>query len=400
MTCKYCDCKLAPLRSLTDGEFCSDEHRQAFHQTSAQADLDDLGCAEQPLATAFDSGANAGPPQAVNAASIVFSARAPMPDESSEFRPTPVEPILQSAAAIEEPPPVEPWQGTPSRPAAPVHLLNLQPALSRCWHWVATAWKTAPLELRAMALLLPILIAVACALAAPSRHLSFNPRQASEFRARTRQALSTQWHFLAERIANRAAIAITDDFRSGLDSWNSRTNLTHTWSFDANGFVQPGPLAILKPTEDLRDYTFEFLGEVEQKGMGCAFRAHDLDNYYAVKFVRVDTGALPALRLIRYAVINGKEGPRVEKPLPSSIRADMLNRFRVEVHGGDFTILAQGEVVDFFSDSRLSEGGVGFFCSRGEKARLRWVEVSHQYDTLGRLCALLAPVGLAGVDKD
>ncbi|HEV2447165.1 MAG TPA: hypothetical protein VGS58_14635, partial [Candidatus Sulfopaludibacter sp.] len=265
---------------------------------------------------------------------------------------------------------------------------------------LATAWKTAPLDLRAMAVLLPLLVALAWALAAPGVHIHFGPGQSEAFRARARQALAQQWHFAKERIANRAAIAITDDFRSGLDAWRGRSGLTNTWSFDSNGFVQPGPLAILKPTEDLRDYTFEFLGEVEQKAVGCAFRARDLDNYYAVKFIEVNSGAIPSMRLVRYAVIKGKEGPHVEKPLPSSIRADMLNRFRVEVHGSDFTILAQGEVVDFFSDQRLTSGGVGFFCSRGEKARLRWVEVSHQYDALGRFCALLAPVGLAGVDKD
>src|SRR5579864_7144884 len=30
MKCRYCNVALAPLRSLTDGEFCCDEHRQAF----------------------------------------------------------------------------------------------------------------------------------------------------------------------------------------------------------------------------------------------------------------------------------------------------------------------------------------------------------------------------------
>ncbi len=255
-----------------------------------------------------------------------------------------------------------------------------------------------------MALLLPVLAGLACALALPGIHLHLDTSQSNAFRARARQTLTRQWHFLQERIeeriANRAAIAITDDFRSGLDSWQGRSSLTNTWSFDANGFVQPGPLAILKPTEDLHDYTFEFLGEVEHRAVGCAFRAQDLDNYYAVKFIEDQSGSIPTLRLIRYAVIKGKEGPHVEKTLPSSIRADMLNRFGVEVRGGDFTILADGQVVDFFSDRRLPSGGVGFFCSRGEMARLRWVQVSNQYDALGRLCALLAPFGLAGVDKD
>src|SRR5216684_1270509 len=30
MKCRYCSVLLAPLRSLTDGEFCCDDHREAF----------------------------------------------------------------------------------------------------------------------------------------------------------------------------------------------------------------------------------------------------------------------------------------------------------------------------------------------------------------------------------
>ncbi len=140
----------------------------------------------------------------------------------------------------------------------------------------------------------------------------------------------------------------------------------------------------------------EFLGEIDQKGMGCAFRAKDLNNFYALKLTIVKPGPLPMVRMIRYAVIDGKEGPHVEKPLPLTVSKDMLYRVMLNVQGSDFTIMAQGQVVDFWSDDRLKRGGVGFFCGRGEKARVRWVEVSHQFDTLGRLCAYLAPYGIEG----
>ena len=68
-------------------------------------------------------------------------------------------------------------------------------------------------------------------------------------------------------------------------------------------------------------------------------------------------------------------------------------------HGNDFTIMAQGKVVDFFSDATFQRGGVGLFCGRGEAARVRWVEVSHQHDALGRFCAYLAPLGATNVAK-
>src|SRR5579864_521900 len=35
MKCRYCNIGLAPLRSLTDGEFCCDDHRYAFREEQA-----------------------------------------------------------------------------------------------------------------------------------------------------------------------------------------------------------------------------------------------------------------------------------------------------------------------------------------------------------------------------
>ena len=65
-----------------------------------------------------------------------------------------------------------------------------------------------------------------------------------------------------------------------------------------------------------------------------------MNNYYAVKFIEDHSGPVPALRLVRYAVIDGREGPHVERALPSSLRSYVFNRCRVEAHGSDFTILA------------------------------------------------------------
>ena len=365
MTCKYCNGKLAPLRSLTDGEFCSDQHRYAFYQGQTRG-----------------------------AAEAIAAGAPPQPEPS----PVPaVEPAASMAAApqLEEP-------GSESRPQPekPAPRRSRKFRFSPASGWLITGWKTASFELKALAVLMPLLVALILSPTLWKFKTRMVTARDNELSIRARQAVANRMNVLAQRISNRAAIAITDDFRSGLDSWESRSNLTKSWSFDANGFVQPGPLAILAPTEDMTDYSFEFLGEVQRRAMGAAFRARDLDNYYAVKFVYDDANAMPAFRLLRYAVINGKQGPAVEKRLPSTIRADMLNHFRVEVRGNDYTILAQGEVVDFFSDSRLKSGGVGFFCGRGETARLRWVEVSHQYDTLGKLCAYLAPFSLTGMGKD
>jgi hypothetical protein len=265
------------------------------------------------------------------------------------------------------------------------------------WRWMHAAWKRAPRDLKLVGLLLPVLLIVALTGSipkAPIQHLA--PQNLNQVQGQVQKVVEDHWKNLNQTISDRAAVAYADDFRSGLDAWESRSNLTTSWSYDATGFVRPGPLAVFKPTVDLTDYRFEFLGEIDQKAMGWVFRAQDLNNYYAMKLVVVKPGPLPLVHLVHYAVINGKEGSRVDKPLPMTVRTDMLYRIQVNTRGGDFTIMVQGQVVDFWSDNRLPHGGIGFFCNRGERARLRWVEVSHQYDALGRLCAYLAPYGIEG----
>src|SRR5579864_8728102 len=39
MKCRYCNIALAPLRTLTDGEFCCDEHRKVYSELGAAQDL-------------------------------------------------------------------------------------------------------------------------------------------------------------------------------------------------------------------------------------------------------------------------------------------------------------------------------------------------------------------------
>lgn len=323
-----------------------------------------------------------------------FAEASEISESEAEFEP---EAALESEAY--EPQQACEAQEESAEPIAQPHLINPAHETSRSWQWLSATWKRAPRDLKLISLTLPVLIIIA--FTGPKVEVpQLAPKSVEEAPVQFQKAVSDHWKNFNESISDRAAIAYSDDFRSGLDEWESRANLTGTWSYDATGFVRPGPLAIFKPTVDLTDYRLEFLGEIDQKAMGWVFRAQDLNNYYAMKFVVVKPGPLPLLHIVRYAVIRGNEGPRVEKPLPLTVRADMIYRIQVNAQGGDFTILAQGQVVDFWSDYRLARGGVGFFCNRGESARLRWVEVSHQYDALGRLCAYLAPYPIEGRNGD
>ena len=421
MTCRYCNNTLSPLRSLTDGEFCCDDHRRVFQEqaTSVEpSELEETAALAQPVAAseadpveayvdavepapaienepqqwtafAFPNAKPANPvrrirsvlfgePEQPMAEAAVVAVSEPI-EEQATYRDYALEDSVMPDT--DEPPAPEPE----TNQDAPVYEVS---RATRSLRWLTSTWSNAPTQMKIVSVLLPVLLAIAVGPSLPKVEI---PAAAT---AGVQQSVNDRWKVVQDKISKRAALELADDFRSGLDAWNSRSNLTTSWSYDAAGFVRPGPLAVFKPSANLSDYRFEFLGEIDQKAMGCAFRAANLDNFYALKFVVVRPGPVPQVQIVRYAVINGKEGPHVVKPLPISARNDTLYRVQVDVRGNDFTITTQGQVVDFWSDNRLPRGGVGFFCGRGEKARLRWVEVSHQYDALGRLCAYLTPYAI------
>lgn len=246
-------------------------------------------------------------------------------------------------------------------------------------------WKHAPADLRWLALVLPL--AILFGLHQGVKKVRVDAAASGGIGT----AVKARWDDVRVGILRRAAIDHQEDFRSGLSSWGGRPNWSREWKYDANGSIRPGPLAIYQPSAGMADYRFEFLGQIERKALSWVYRASDLDNYYVTRIVLTKPGPLPSASIVRYAVIGGKEGPHKQIPLPMQVRPDTMYRVRVDVSGPNFTTFVQGQIVDFWSDSTLMAGGIGFFAGKGESALLRWVEITHQYDMLGRLCAFLAP---------
>ena len=209
--------------------------------------------------------------------------------------------------------------------------------------------------------------------------------------ARSESFFDTYLGSFREKVRARAAVEVSDDFRSGLSAWEGDRGWSEGWSYDQAGFVLPGSLALLRPTTNLTDYTFEFLGMIDRKALSWVFRAKDTRNYYAGKLVVLQGGPLPSVAFVRYRVVNGREEGRKVIMLPQQVRTETLYRVKIDVSGNDFTTSVLGNIVDTFTDTVHSRGGVGLFSARGEQAKIRWVEISHQYDTFGRLCAFLAP---------
>jgi hypothetical protein len=198
---------------------------------------------------------------------------------------------------------------------------------------------------------------------------------------------------LRRTIRAYSTIKLEDDFKSGLGSWVSAgsagsSSSGREWSFK-NGFVRSAKLRLWKDSLGMSDYQLEFAGEIEQKGLGWAYRARDVRNYYANKIVITKPGPLPSANLIRYAVINGVEQGRAATPLRMTLRRDTLYRVQMFVKGADFSTIVNGQMVDSWSDNRLRAGGIGFFAESGEQASLRYVQVTDKDTVLGRLLSHL-----------
>src|SRR6266849_3777196 len=187
------------------------------------------------------------------------------------------------------------------------------------------------------------------------------PAAASSIQRNFERSLSERWVNTKQSMLDRAAVALDEDFRSGLDEWATRGDLDASWSFDATGFVRPGPLALYRPSVGLTDYQLQFLGLIDKKALSWVVRAADFDNYYVVKLVVLKPGPLPTIGVTRYAVINGKAQNRADTILPINCRNDMLYRVTLNVRDDTYLLTLQGKVVDDWSDSRLKRGGIGFF---------------------------------------
>ena len=265
-------------------------------------------------------------------------------------------------------------------------LGKLEPA----WAHATGFWHQAPRDLKLLLFAIPALLALVFHPGLP-RVASAAPSNSTGFANSVQHALNTQWVNVRQTLENRAAVALDDDFRSGLDNWVSPGGSTTEWSFDPTGFVRPGPLALYRPSVNLTDYQMQFMGMIDKKALSWVVRASDFENFYVVKLNLVKTGPLSAVSVTRYAVIQGKSQDRHDVKIPLTVEPDTLYRVRMDVHGSEFTLEVQGQIADSWTETRLSRGGIGFFTASGEASRLRWMQITHQYDMLGRLCAYLAP---------
>ena len=208
-------------------------------------------------------------------------------------------------------------------------------------------------------------------------------------------------HDVRQAIASRATLEISNDFRSGQQFWDGgRADWGKGWTRHPDGYVKTGGLSLFRPSLRLTDYRLEFMAQIENKAMGWVIRAQDTGNYYAMKFNVVEPGLRPIISVVRYPVVNGKRGRKVEIPLQVMMHNNTPYRVAVDVRGNHFVTSIEGEQVDSFSDDTLRLGGVGFFSESAERARLYWMKITNNDDLLGHICAYLSGRHGAGQDDN
>lgn len=252
-------------------------------------------------------------------------------------------------------------------------------------------WNHAPRDLKMLLFAVPIAVGLAFHPSLPKVSVQAPQSTAKDVPGLFQRVVSDQVATVKKAIADRAAIGLDENFRQGLDNWMGNSGSTAEWSFDQAGFVQPGRVALYQPSLGLSDYELQFLGAIDKGALSWVVRAVDFQNYYVLKLSVVKPGVVPQLGITRYAVIDGTAVDRVDTPVALNSRTDSLYRVSMEMQGDHFALTIQGQVIDSWTEKRLKRGGVGFFTNRGEQSRIGWVQITHQYDALGRLFAYLAP---------
>lgn len=206
---------------------------------------------------------------------------------------------------------------------------------------------------------------------------------------------------IANLMQSTTSGTLRDNFHGGLNGWEGLKSTGSDWHL-ANGAVRPAALRLWKPSRSLSNYEMEFQGHIDRKSMDWAFRAADLQNYYATKLVITGPGPLPNAGLVRFVVLDGRERERVELPLPLTLQTGVDYKVRVSVRGNRFLTSVDGQLISSWMDNRISRGGVGFFSENGESSVLQWVSVSERDSFLARIAShfslITIPTAVAGAN--
>lgn len=132
-------------------------------------------------------------------------------------------------------------------------------------------------------------------------------------------------------------------------------------------------LAIYRPSMQVNDYRVEFQAEIEYKAVSWAVRAANPKGNVILKLAQSGS----TVRLVRFSVVDNKQGEAVEKALPFSTNLGMVFRVRTDVVGEKFRVTVNDQIVDEWTDKQASTGGFGVANEGAERGQVRSIQLWH-----------------------
>jgi len=153
----------------------------------------------------------------------------------------------------------------------------------------------------------------------------------------------------------------------------SRGN-TPTWSHRYTS--PPGRLlSLYEPSRGEADYSTEFGWVPDAKGAALVLRVRDENNYYATRLTLQQPAPNLELAEERFSVLGGVEGTHSRKVISlGNQRAPV--QIQMDAIGSAFTLSVQGHPVDYWNDTQLTSGALGFFDETGDRPEVQGLHVT------------------------
>lgn len=153
----------------------------------------------------------------------------------------------------------------------------------------------------------------------------------------------------------------------------SRRNIP-TWSHRYTS--PPGRLlSLYEPSRGEADYSTEFAWAPDAKGAGLVLRVRDENNYYATRLTLQQPAPHLELAEEHFSVLGGVEGTHSRKVISlGNLTAPV--QIQMDAIGSAFTLSVQGHPVDYWNDTQLNSGALGFFDETGDRPEVQGLHVT------------------------
>jgi len=149
---------------------------------------------------------------------------------------------------------------------------------------------------------------------------------------------------------------------------------TPTWSHRYTS--PPGRLlSLYEPSRGEADYSTEFAWLPDAKGAGLVLRVRDENNYYATRLTLQQPAPNLELAEERFSVLGGVEGTHSRKVISLGNQKAPV-QIQMDAIGSAFTLSVQGHPVDYWNDTQLNSGALGFFDETGDRPEVQGLHVT------------------------